>query len=347
MRAIAVLAPFAKEHLVRPFELPGVNIFAGHELDPTDAPDAALIFGGDGTLHRHLGALAVKKTPVLPVPVGSANDFAATMGIHSVADAVAAWKQFCATRINTAMIDLGTIQPLLPYEASELLPAEHDDATDPPWEGESLETLHFVPDGPRPDLPQLGPRIEKWEARRWVEAANEAARTRYFACIAGTGLDAVISREVMEQPRWLRNHGGYVWGLVRSLPSFRPPEVAVSLEMDGCWQTPVRESGMLIAVGNGPRYGSGMRLAHLAEMDDGLLDVCFVRQLGKLRLLRLFHVVFSGGHIGMKEVGYWKARRVRIQTDPVMDLYADGEYVCRTPVELAVERDALRVIVPA
>jgi len=347
VRAIAVLAPFAKEHLVRPFELPGVNIFAGHELDPTDAPDAALIFGGDGTLHRYLGALAVKKTPVLPVPVGSANDFAATMGIHSVADAVAAWKQFCATRINTAMIDLGTIQPLLPYEASELLPAEHDDATDPPWEGESLETLHFVPDGPRPDLPQLGPRIEKWEARRWVEAANEAARTRYFTCIAGTGLDAVISREVMEQPRWLRNHGGYVWGLVRSLPSFRTPEVAVSLEIDGCWQTPVREAGMLIAVGNGPRYGSGMRLAHLAEMDDGLLDVCFVRQLGKLRLLRLFHVVFSGRHIGMKEVEYWKARRVRIQTDPVMDLYADGEYVCRTPVELAVERDALRVIVPA
>ena len=96
--------------------------------------------------------------------------------------------------------------------------AEPDDDTEPPWEGESLETLHFVPDGPRPDLPQLGPRIEKWEARRWVEAANEAARTRYFACIAGTGLDAVISREVAEQPRWLRNHGGYVWGLVRSLP---------------------------------------------------------------------------------------------------------------------------------
>jgi diacylglycerol kinase family enzyme len=49
----------------------------------------------------------------------------------------------------------------------------------------------------------------------------------------------------------------------------------------------------------------------------------------------------------MKEVEYWKATRVRIQTDPVMELFADGEYVCPTPVELAVERDALHVIVPA
>ena len=93
-------------------------------------------------------------------------------------------------------------------------------------------------------------------------------------------------------------------------------------------------------------WGNGMRLAHLADLDDGLLDVCFVRNLSKLRLLRLFHVVFNGRHIGMKEVEYWKASRVRIQTEPVMDLYADGEYVCSTPVELAVKREALHVIVP-
>jgi diacylglycerol kinase family enzyme len=55
--------------------------------------------------------------------------------------------------------------------------------------------------------------------------------------------------------------------------------------------------------------------------------------------------VFSGRHIGMKEVEYWKATRVRIQTDPVMELFADGEYVCPTPVELGVQQKALRVIV--
>ena len=89
-----------------------------------------------------------------------------------------------------------------------------------------------------------------------------------------------------------------------------------------------------------------MRVAHMADMDDGLLDTCFVRQLNKWRLLRLFPVIFSGKHIGMKEVEYWKATRVRIQTDPVMELFADGEFVCPTPVELGVKRGALHVIVP-
>jgi len=47
----------------------------------------------------------------------------------------------------------------------------------------------------------------------------------------------------------------------------------------------------------------------------------------------------------MKEVEYWKATRVRIQTDPAMEIFADGECVCPTPVELGVQRAALQVIV--
>src|SRR5271165_1041394 len=214
VRAVAMLAPFAKEHHVRPFELPGVNIFTGNELDPTDQPDAALIFGGDGTLHRHLGTLAPKKIPVLVVPIGSANDFAQSVGIDSVERALAEWKRFCETRDNSRLIDLGTIQPLHPFEAAEMLPAAHDDNVDDPWQGESLETLHFVPNGPRADLPQLGPRIEQSQSRRWIEAEREAARTTHFACIAGTGLDAGVNRQTMRQSRWLRAHGGYVVALV-------------------------------------------------------------------------------------------------------------------------------------
>src|ERR1022692_2285311 len=76
VRAVALLGPSAREHHIRPFEVPGVDLFIGDELDPTDQPDAALILGGDGTLHRQLGVLALKQIPTLIVPLGSANDFA-------------------------------------------------------------------------------------------------------------------------------------------------------------------------------------------------------------------------------------------------------------------------------
>ncbi len=335
MRAVALLGPIATERHFRPFESPGVNLFSGNDLDPTDQPDAALIFGGDGTMHRHLGGLALKQIPALIVPMGSANDFAHSIGIETVGKALAAWKRFCAAGDNIRAIDLGTIQAL-------------DDAKDDApvaWQGESLESLHFVPDGPRHDLPQMGDRIMQSQLRRLSEAEREVGRTTFFACIAGTGLDAAVNRLTLRQPRWLRSHGGYVVALLRVLGGFQPPHITLSVEVDGHWQTRIGEPGFLIAAGNGPRYGHGMRLTHRAQMDDGLLDLCFVRPLSKLRLVHLFRLVYSGGHIGLKEVEYFQASRVRIQTRPVTELYADGEYICRTPVELGVRRDALRVIV--
>jgi diacylglycerol kinase (ATP) len=80
-------------------------------------------------------------------------------------------------------------------------------------------------------------------------------------------------------------------------------------------------------------------------MDDGLLDICFVRTLSKPRLLRLFRSVYRGRHIGMKEVEYFRGPRMRIQTDPVTEVFADGEYICPSPVEIGVRPNALRVIV--
>lgn len=335
MRAVALLGPIATERHFRPFELPGVNLFSGNNLDPTDQPDAALIFGGDGTLHRHIGGLALKQIPALIVPMGSANDFAHSIGIETVGKALAAWKRFCAAGDNIRAIDLGTIQAL-------------DDAKDDApvaWQDESLESLHFVPDGPQHDLPQMASRIMQSQQRRLSEAEREVARTTFFACIAGTGLDAAVNRLTLRQPRWLRSHGGYVVGLLRVLGGFQPPHITLSVEVDGHWQTRIDEPGFLIAAGNGPRYGHGMRLTHRAQMDDGLLDLCFVRPLSKLRLVHLFRLVYSGGHIGLKEVEYFQASRVRIRTQPVTELYADGEYICPMPVELGVRRNALRIIV--
>ena len=354
MRAVALLGPIAKEQHVRRFELPGVNLFTGNELDPTDQPAAALIFGGDGTIHRHLGGLALKQIPTLIVPLGSANDFARSLGGETVEKALAAWKRFCAAGDNVRAVDLGTIEPL--------------DETKPDapvaWQGESLESLHFVPDGPRRDLPQtppqraqnrrssgtpekLGDRIMQSQLRRLDEAAREASQTTLYTCIAGTGLDAAVNRITLKQPRWLRAHGGYVVALLQVLRGFRPPHVTLSVEVDGQWQTRLDEPGFLIAAGNGPQYGHGMRLAHQARMDDGLLDICFVRPLNKLRLVRLFRVVYRGGHIGMKEVEYFQAARVRLRTEPATEIFADGEYIGTTPVEIGVRRNALRVIVGA
>jgi len=337
VRAVALLAPFVDERYVRRFHVAGVSIFAGNDLDPTDEPAAALIFGGDGTLHRHLAGLSQKHVPTLIVPVGSANDFAQSVGIRTVEQSLAAWRRFCFAGDNVRSIDLGTIQPIDPTLAANRETTEG-------WSGESLERLHFVPDGPRDDLPRMGPRIMQSQLRRAAEAQRNIRAEILFAGIAGTGLDAAVNRQVLQQSRRLRAHGGYVLALLQVLGRFQPPRMTISAEIDGEWRAIAEERGVLVAVGNGPQYGNSMRLTHGADMHDGKVDLCFVRNISKFRLLRFFPVVFSGGHIGMKEVEYVQATRVRIATDPVSEIFADGEPVCSTPVEIGVRRNALRVI---
>jgi len=103
---------------------------------------------------------------------------------------------------------------------------------------------------------------------------------------------------------------------------------------------------MVAAFANAPTYGGGMRIAPQAQLDDARLDVCVIGQMNKLKLLCLFPTVYLGRHLSIPQVDYFQAERLRLETAEPQDVYADGEYVCRTPIEVSVAQRALRVIVP-
>jgi len=73
--------------------------------------DAILIFGGDGTIHRHLAALVRLHLPVLIVPTGSGNDFARALNLRSVRDSLRVWRDFEAGKTPARAIDLGIVIP--------------------------------------------------------------------------------------------------------------------------------------------------------------------------------------------------------------------------------------------
>lgn len=103
---------------------------------------------------------------------------------------------------------------------------------------------------------------------------------------------------------------------------------------------------LLAAIANAPSYGGGIKIAPRAKLDDGKLDLCVVRAMDKFKLFCLFPTAYFGRHLISKSVEYGQTDRVSIETDVPVDVYADGEYVCKTPVEFNVARKALQVIVP-
>lgn len=273
----------------------------------TDA-DAILIFGGDGTVHRHLAPLVALQLPVLVVPHGSGNDFARALKLGSVRDSLNAWRQFVSGLGNVRPIDLGVITPL--------------DAA-----GVSARQETALP-----------------TSRRRLETGN------YFCCVGGLGLDAEVARRANQLPRWIRRRGGYLLSLLPALSGFEAsPVTARTAEPGALGVFTTRHDGpaIVIAFANAPAYGDGIKIAPHAELDDGKLDICVVGNMGKLRLLRLFPSIFFARHLSIPAVKYFQTERLRVETERPMEVYADGEYVCRTPVEVTVQRTALRVIVRA
>lgn len=333
MRVAAILHPYKKDSVLDPFRIEGVNLFRGNVLEPGDLPDAAIVFGGDGSVHRVLRALAGTNCPLLVVPTGSGNDFAQSIGIRTAGQALCAWTRFVQGRANTRMVDLGVITPM-----TDRPPVQDEHAV-------PVEARTYAREDGTFEKPQqkLAPAIMRQHLHFLYDAINSE---HYFCCIAGAGLDAETNRRANRMPGWLRAHGGYPLSVIRSLLSYRAQKMTISVpDNEGTFRAQVSEPALFAAIGNAPTYGNGMRIATKAEMDDGQLDVCFVRKTRKMRVLRLFHTVYSGAHLSLPEVEYFRAKHLWLESEIPLSIYADGEYICDTPAEMRVKAAALRVIV--
>jgi diacylglycerol kinase (ATP) len=305
MRAAAILGLGCSPKNLRPFQSDKNIEWRLGMPAADDHADVILLFGGDGTVHRHLGQLVPLGLPVLVVPAGSGNDFARALGMRRIRDSLAAWEKFCSAPANVRTIDLGVITPLQSPAAGPL-------------------TTDIVP-------------LEK-------------GSSRYFCCVAGVGLDVEVARQSNRLPRWLRGNGGYVLTLLPTIFKFAPLPVKILSQdnsaQNGSWTTRSDQPTMLAAFANTPVYGGGMKIAPRAQMDDALLDVCVVGEVDPLKMFCMFPTVYTGSHLKIREVSYFQAGRIRVETEHPLDVYADGEYVCRTPAEVTVQPAALKVIIP-
>jgi diacylglycerol kinase family enzyme len=330
--------------------------------------DVILIFGGDGTVHRHLPQLVKLQLPVLVVPCGSGNDFARALNLGSVKDSLAAWHKFSSGGGNVRTIDLGVIMPWGP-DPQGLKPQFQEE---PLRSAEALrhpnpQRLNSFPSpsetGESPAAAKAGPSQNKFAARlkpcpdtppqphQVGDAATYSApgAHHYFCCVGGVGLDGDIARRANRLPRWVRGHGGYVVSLLPALLRFAPLPMKISAaENSRADQFAVRSETptVLAAFANTPAYGGGMRIAPDARFDDGQLDICIVSDVDKFKLFCLFPTVYFGRHLSIPEVEYFRAERLRVETEKPLDVYADGEYICVTPIEVSVAANALRVLVP-
>ena len=164
---------------------------------------------------------------------------------------------------------------------------------------------------------------------------------RYFATVATLGFDSAVSQYVADGhvPRFLSGTPSYLYAIF--LQILRYKDAMVHLEGED-----FEYSGriFLAATANTAQYGGNMRIAPGAVADDGALDVCLVQSVSRWEVVKMVPRVFSGGHLSNPAVSMHRVKRLKVEAEAPMPIWADGERVAETPAEISVVPKALNLL---
>lgn len=166
---------------------------------------------------------------------------------------------------------------------------------------------------------------------------------RWFGTVLACGLDSKVN-ERANRMRRPKGPSRYTLALLAELPSFHA--IPFVLEADGA-RAELR--GMLVAVGNGPSYGGGIRICPQADAHDGRFQITLVDEVSKPTLLRIFPKAFSGRHIEHPRVRIRHAAAVELSStaEQTVSIWADGEWAGVLPARIETVPGALLAYVPA
>ena len=164
---------------------------------------------------------------------------------------------------------------------------------------------------------------------------------RYFCTVATMGVDAEVSSYVDGMSMPLRGTAAYVYAAVRVLSRYRPRHIRITGDF-GVIEQPV----FLASSANTSTYGGAIKIVPGAVPTDGYLDLCVIDHVSRMRAWTLLPTVLAGRHASVSEVRFIRTRRLSIEADEELELWADGERIARTPVNIEAVPDAIRVLLP-
>lgn len=152
--------------------------------------------------------------------------------------------------------------------------------------------------------------------------------------VISTGFDAHVSRQARSRFRKL---GRYRYSLIMLLELLKMQEVEYRVEIDS-HQTKFKSP--LVIVANGNTYGGGMLISPNSKVNDGELEIIFVREVTRVQLLLLFLRIFSGRHIEHPKVTQWTGKRIVLKASTIAE--SDGESLADSPLDLAITATTLK-----
>lgn len=162
-----------------------------------------------------------------------------------------------------------------------------------------------------------------------------------FFCTAGIGFDAHVSSVFAASSR--RGLRTYVQLVVQEFMKFKPLQATLQLDDER-----IDAECFVVAFANASQYGNNAYIAPMADIRDGLVDVCLVRSLNFQKAIALGYGMITKRIATSGDAQYFQTRTITVQSREPFKYHADGEYMGEaTTFTVSISPLSLNVIVPA
>jgi YegS/Rv2252/BmrU family lipid kinase len=169
-------------------------------------------------------------------------------------------------------------------------------------------------------------------------ASNGANETKYFAQLAGAGLDA----RAIELVSWeLKKKLGPLAYVIAGLKALTGAQSKITASCS----TQAADGG-LVLIGNGRLYGGTFRVFPRADLRDGLLDVCVFPRVSWMTLARCGPHLLIRRTLPASLVKTFQAAEVRLTASTPTPVEIDGELFGYLPAVFSAASLQFRVVVP-
>lgn len=169
------------------------------------------------------------------------------------------------------------------------------------------------------------------------------ANERYFINISSLGFDAEVAYNAKKFKKYklLSGLSSYLLSIFYTLSSFKGQ--LMNITIDGVKYS---DRNILLAIGNGKSYGGGILITPEADIMDGYLDICMVKEVGILKLLRFLPKALKGKHGTAKEVTFLKGKKISVEGDSTFTINFDGEVEKCEKAEFQIIENEIKFIIP-
>lgn len=178
-----------------------------------------------------------------------------------------------------------------------------------------------------------------------LRARTADGHERLYVGGGGLGLDAEAARLAGGKYARVPGRLRYLAAALHAFCDFKP--LFVRAEFPAANLPAIETHALLVAALNTPTYGAGVRLAPSARIDDGLLNLVFVKNLTARQVIGLIPRLISRGELPNSYLQRIEVAKVRLTTDRPSFFHGDGEIWGPTPVEIEVVPNAICVLAPA